>query len=386
MGDAIHTDADGAIALAAKTAAAQVIACARGPGQQRLAATVASLFSGSGGVRLIEAESGRSAMAAAAAAASAGARVMAAASGSELAGAQDLLFWTAAARLPVLLATASAALGIGEGPDSTGAAAQRDAGWITILCGTCQEIVDSTIVACRVAEEAKLPAMLCYDPGSDRPGEISAPGEREVKRFIGQRRAEFAICSDEPRSFYMRLDPDYHAEFQLKLAKAREASARAYSEAARDFSKAFGRNMGATEEHGPREADTIVVAAGTVAGVAGQAIEEIGARGGGARLVKIRLIRPFPTAEIRRIVAEACGGKGVSGLLVVDQAPGGDGGGPLAVEVKSALEGVAGAPPVTAAYAGLGGRAVLPQEIALACSRAREADRGSGPIWIGARE
>ncbi len=377
-----------AVATAAALTRAQVICAASGAPQDELRALLASQCQGAGRGRFIAAESGRSALACAAGAAQAGARVFAAASAEQLAAAQDILFWTAYARLPIVLACASGAMGPAAGTqgDMTGVAAQRDTGWITLLCRTDQEIIDSAIIARRLAEKARLPAMVCYDPPSpagDNEGAL-IPEEKSVDRFLGEPLNEFAIDLKNPRALCPYVGPDYDMEFRHKIGSAHKAVEQAFADAAGDFSRAFDRKYRTIEEIGAKDAETVVVASGAIAESARTAVEDFRQRGESVGLIKMRMLSPTPVAEIRDAIAGMKAG--AKRLVVIDSSPGHGLGGALAQEIKAALAGIPGAPITVAVHAGMGGRIVGPADIATACSRAREADAGAAPIWIGLRE
>lgn len=379
-----------AVATAAALARAQVICAAPSPLQDELLELLASQCADAGQGRFIAVESGRSALAVAAGAVQAGARTLAAACAEQLAGAQDLLFWAAYSRLPIVLACASGAMGPASGMqgDMTGVAAQRDTGWITLLCETGQEIIDSVIIACRLAEKVRLPAMICYDPLSPVRDneEILVPEDKSVDRFLGEPRGEVAIDPDNPRALCPYVGPEYDMEFRRKIGSAHQAMPRAFADAARDFSRAFDRKYGAIEEIGAKEAETVVVASGAIARSARTAVNDLRQRGEPVGLINMRMLSPTPVMEIRDAVAGMKGKARAKRLVVIDSCPGHGLGGALAQEIKAALAGIPDAPITVAVHAGLGGRTVGPSDIAMACSRAREADERTAPIWIGLRE
>ena len=73
-------------------------------------------------------------------------------------------------------------------------------------------------------------------------------------------------------------------------------------------------------------------------------------------LIKLRLWRPFPFAEVRDAVKDA------ETLIVLDRALSfGGPGGPVASEIRSALYGLAKRPKVVGFVGGLGGRDITPE-------------------------
>ena len=103
--------------------------------------------------------------------------------------------------------------------------------------------------------------------------------------------------------------------------------------------------------------ELILIAAGSLASEASVAVDELRTRGIKAGVVGIRVYRPFPVKEI----VEAL--KGVDMALVLDKSLSYGNGGPIGVDVKSALYGVEYAPAVRGLVAGLGGRDVKASEL-----------------------
>jgi pyruvate/2-oxoacid:ferredoxin oxidoreductase alpha subunit len=108
-------------------------------------------------------------------------------------------------------------------------------------------------------------------------------------------------------------------------------------------------------------------------------------RGEGLRagVLGLRAYRPFPRDAVRG----ALGGRRLA--IVFDKAVSYGYDGPICSDVRAALAGVAGAPPVMGAVAGLGGRDVTAEKLAAAVRRAVQ-DAGQGRAdrpteWIDLR-
>ena len=115
--------------------------------------------------KFIKVESEHSALACCIGAATAGCRTFTATSAQGLALMHELLHWATAARLPIVMANVNRALAPGWNIwcDQTDSLAQRDTGWMQFYCDSNQEILDSVLLAYRVAEKSLLPAMVVYD-------------------------------------------------------------------------------------------------------------------------------------------------------------------------------------------------------------------------------
>ena len=115
--------------------------------------------------RFIKVESEHSAMAALIGASTAGVRTFTATSGNGLLLMHEVLHWTAGARLPIVLANVNRAVGgvWNIWAEQTDSLAQRDTGWLQIYCESNQEVLDSVIMAFKLAETVSLPVMITYD-------------------------------------------------------------------------------------------------------------------------------------------------------------------------------------------------------------------------------
>jgi pyruvate/2-oxoacid:ferredoxin oxidoreductase alpha subunit len=112
---------------------------------------------------------------------------------------------------------------------------------------------------------------------------------------------------------------------------------------------------------------------GSMAGTAREAVDELRASGIAAGLVKLRLFRPLPAAELRSALA------GVRDIVVLDRNFSPGAGGVLHQELKGALYGL---PHRIHGYlAGVGGVNVPPQMIAALVKRAVQSEPLLESAW-----
>ena len=117
-----------------------------------------------------------------------------------------------------------------------------------------------------------------------------------------------------------------------------------------EFEKATGRAYGLVESYQTGDAERIVVAMGSTCGTAKAVVDDLRGKGEKVGLLKIRSFRPFPYDKVREALA------GAKAVGVLDRAVSfGSQGGPLAIEVRSALYDNAKVPIKGYIY-GLGGR------------------------------
>src|SRR5512136_1139837 len=119
------------------------------------------------GARLVTMDSEHSMLTAAGAAAATGARVFTASSSQGLLYALEMLYTVAGWRVPLVLINVARALAapITLEPDHNDVLAARDSGFLQIHAETCQEVLDSILMAYRLAEHSDvlLPVLVNLD-------------------------------------------------------------------------------------------------------------------------------------------------------------------------------------------------------------------------------
>ena len=147
---------------------------------------------------MIEVEGENSAMNAVTAAACAGARTFTATSSYGLAFMYDAMMVTASYRAPVVMVNVNretpGILAVSCGQQDM--ISVRDSGWIQLIVEDCQEIMDTVIMAFRLAEDydIQLPVMLNYDGYyvSYSAEAVKIPAQEEVDGFL-------AALAEQPR-------------------------------------------------------------------------------------------------------------------------------------------------------------------------------------------
>jgi pyruvate ferredoxin oxidoreductase alpha subunit len=303
-------------------------------------------------------ESEHSALSACVGASAAGARVMTATSSQGLAYMWEQLHIAAGLRCPIVMANANRALAapINIHCDHSDIMGARDTGWIIYFAETAQEAYDNTLMALRVAEhpEVMLPVFTTLDGfitthSIDR---AEMMDDESVKAFVGEYKPEHALLDVEnPTSHgnFAGLGGTY-LEFKKAQRSAMGRSAAVIKSVGAEFSELSGRPFDLIEGWGMEDADYVIVAIGSTAGNARHVARELRAQGVKAGVLKIRVFRPFPSADI----ADAL--KGAKAVAVLDRSESfGAEGGPVFLEIKSALYDLEKRPPIIDYIYGLGG-------------------------------
>jgi pyruvate ferredoxin oxidoreductase alpha subunit len=309
-------------------------------------------------------ESEHSALSVVTAAAAAGARVFTSTSSQGLLLMHEILFITAALRLPVVMAVANRAVSapINIWNDHSDAIDQRDTGWIQIFAESSQEAYDTMIQAYRIAEDlrVRLPVMVnfdgyilthTYEPVDTLPDEY-------VREFTPRIKPPFRLHPDEPVSIGTLAPPDYYYEVKYQEINAIENSLPIIEEVTKKDGELSGRYDNVAEPSFVKDADVILITMGALSGTARYVVKELRKHGIKAGLIKLRVFRPFPAKILIDLIRDA------KVVGVVDRAvsPGAVGG-PVFMEIAAAMKLFGVNVPLMNFIAGLGGRDVTSRDI-----------------------
>ena len=379
-----------AVSYGVKLARAEVIAAYPITPQTQVVEELAEMCaSGDLKARFIKVESEHSAMAACIGAAATGARTFTATSSQGLALMHELLHWAGGGRLPIVMVDVNRAMAPGwtVWTDQNDSLSQRDTGWIQLYCETNQEVLDTTIQAFKLAEAVDLPVMVVLDAFflSHTSEAVDIPDAADVDAFLPRRQARYKLDTNEPHAFGALTTPAVYMEMRLRQQEAMEDARDALVAIDADWGKRFGRSYGPIESYRTEDADLVLVTSGTITSTARYVINQLRDDGQKVGLVKVKMFRPFPTADLRRALA------GVPDVAVLDRniSPGHCG--IFAEETRAALYDLPdGKRPRMHGYiVGLGGRDVTPETIMDCVNRSRAAAMAAAPeredVWVGVK-
>jgi pyruvate ferredoxin oxidoreductase alpha subunit len=316
--------------------------------------------------RFTELESEHSMLTAAGAAAATGVRVFTATSSQGLLYAMEMLYAVAGWRVPLVLINVSRGLAapITLEADHQDVLAARDSGFLQLHCGTCQEILDLTLLAFRLAEDprVRLPVLVNFDGFhlSFTREPVMIPDPAAVREFLppfdpGPTR--FRASAPVSQAVAV-LGGTPYSYFRYETHLAASGAVNVFDDLAAAYAATFGRHYSPLETYRSEDAEIVLLMIGSFATKARQAVDRLREAGSPVGLVRPRLFRPLPAEALRRALV------GKRAVAVIDQNLSMGMGGVLHAEVASALYGTRGAPPVLASFiGGLGGRDLPLEEL-----------------------
>jgi pyruvate ferredoxin oxidoreductase alpha subunit len=333
--------------------------------------------------RTVTLESEHSMITAAGAAAATGVRVFTATSSQGLLYGMEMIYTVAGWRAPFVMTNVSRGLAspITLEPDHNDIMAARDSGFLQIHCSTCQEVLDSVLLAYRLAEDprVRLPVIVNLDgfylsftrepveiPDADAVASFLPPYAPESTRFRASAPSSqaVAVLGGAPYSYF---------RYESHLAALNAVTV--YDETAEEFAEVFGRRHEAVDTYRCDDAEIVFVMIGSFATKAKQAVDQLREAGHVVGLLRPRLLRPLPAEQLHHLLA------GKKGVAVIDQNISMGMGGVLHSELASVLYGKPDAPSVLASFiGGLGGRDISPEEFyEIAAVTRKAADDGVTP-------
>ncbi|ODT43345.1 MAG: pyruvate synthase [Nitrospira sp. SCN 59-13] len=337
-------------------------------------------------------DSEHSMMTAAGAAEVTGARVFTATSSQGLLHAFEVLYSISGWRAPLVLVNVSRALAapITLESDHNDVLAARDAGFLQIHAETCQEVLDSILMAYRIAEDERvmLPVIVNLDGFtlSFTREPVSLPDPDMVRRFLPPfRPSHLGFAASSPHALGVAvIGGTPYAYFRHQMHLAAQNALEVHREAAESFHALFGRRYDLVEGYRLEDAEDVLVMTNAGARKGKAAVDA--ARGQGKRvgLLRLRVIRPWPAEAIRQALRDR------RSVAVLDQnlAPGQ--GGILYQEVAASLYHEARRPPALCSFiGGLGGQNLSAgefQAIFEQTASAGLAGAGLGPVLLYSAE
>ncbi len=334
--------------------------------------------------RVVPVESEHSAMAVSMGASMSGARAFTASSANGLAYMAENIMVAGYYRLPIVMVAVNRTLGPPWNiwADQGDTLMLRDFAWLQFYCEDNQEVLDTTLLAFRIAEDQRilLPVLVCMDAFivSHTQTETTLPGQSDVDRFLPDLELPHRMRYDEARTLGGLAWPHEGLSMRLEIDEAMKRVPDVYAECRATFTDIFGHDPGAavqTFETG--DAEHVIIASGTMATTAREVVRARREAGEKLGLVKIKMYRPFPEAELR----EAC--RCASRIAVLDRNYAAGAGGVFWQDTRAAFQGHRDGLLVQNYLTGLCGGDVTPAVIDEVLADLTTRNDAGEPVWMG---
>ncbi len=307
------------------------------------------------GCEYLNVESEYAAMSACIGASAVGARAYTASASQGLLYMAEAVFNAAGLGLPVVMTVANRAIGapINIWNDHSDSMALRDAGWVQLHAASVQEAVDLHVQAFVLAERLSLPVMVCLDGFvlTHAVEEVEVPDQAAVDAVLPPFEPRQVLDPQAPVTIGAMVGPDAFTEVRYLLHRRLSGVLHVAPEISYDYHRRFGRRAGdLVTEHRTQDAETVIVAMGSVAGAAVEVADALRADGFPAGALTVTCFRPWPEDAVRSALA------GARQVVVVDRSFAPGRGSVLGQDVRDTL--LARSTEVIEVVAGLGGRPV----------------------------
>ena len=321
---------------------------------------------GSLAAEYVHVESEHSALSCAIGASATGARTFTATSSQGLLYMAECLTYASGGRFPIVMMNANRATALpwniyGDQRDSL---ALLDHGWIQVYAENNQEALDLALMAYAVAEDpaVRTPVMVNLDGFAltHTYETVDVPAPEQADAFLPPydgvgNRFDF----DHPTNIGYSAGPEYNRYYKYWEHRDMMNAPAVIERVEARFAAVFGRRYsGMIETVACDDADFIIVTLGSTAGLVRSVIEQLRAEGVRVGLVRIRYLRPMPSA----LVVEALRGAKAVGVLEQDISFGAEG--TVCTNVDAALHQAGVMMPTYNFVGGLGGDDISEAQVA----------------------
>jgi pyruvate/2-oxoacid:ferredoxin oxidoreductase alpha subunit len=331
--------------------------------------------------RVIPVESEHSAMGVCIGAAQDGARSFTASSANGLAYMVENVFTAGYYRLPIVMIAVNRTLGPPWNiwVDQGDSLMLRDAAWLQFYCASHQDLVDTILLAFRVAEDSRvlLPALIAIDGFlvSHTQSVVELPEQAQVDAFLPTLDLPHRLRYEHPKTVGGMTWPQT-TEFQRHgVAAAMERVPQILDQAIAEFTDVFGRTP-----RGPypcdhcEDVDIMLVACNTLSRTLREVVHERRAAGERIGLLELRMFRPLDRTAIRGALGQA------DRIGIIDRNYSAGLGGVFGAEVTACLNGHSNAL-IQNYMVGLGGGDVQPKHLNEIIDDLLAREHAGDPAW-----
>ena len=325
----------------------------------------------------------------------AGARTFTATCGQGLAFMFEPYFRTPPLRLPIVMSIVTRD---GISPQCVWGGQQdsmtvREVGWIQMYCETNQEILDTIIMAYKIAEhpDVMMPTNVCHDGNYQSYGveQVELPDQAIVDAYLGEKNTNWHVALDPERPMGVDpltggsggIGPGLFVRYRKGSCKGMQNALGVITEAHEQWAEKIGRKYAPlVEEYRLENADYAIVTIGGMTGAAKDAVDEARDAGEKVGLIKIKTFRPYPLEAMLKAVSK------VKAVGVIDRAVSfGWNAGPVYQEMLSTLYHMKERIPAVSFIGGLAGADITETHFARVIETVGRTLKGEipkGTIWI----
>ena len=262
--------------------------------------------------------------------------------------------------LPIVMTVANRALGapINIWNDHSDSISQRDSGWIQIFAETNQEALDLHIQAFKLAEALSMPVMVCMDGFilTHAYERVDMPTQEQVDAFLPPYEPRQVLDTNDPVSIGAMVGPEAFMEVRYLAHEKQMQALEMIPQLGDEFKALFGRDSGGLiRGYRMDDADTVIVAMGSVLGTIKDTVDEMREAGHKVGVLGVISFRPFPLEAVRKALS------GVKRVVVLEKTFAVGIGGILATDIRTAMDGVEILDYTV--VAGLGGRPITKKSL-----------------------
>ena len=298
-------------------------------------------------------------------ASAAGSRVYSATSSQGLLLMVEVLYNASGLRLPLVITVANRAVGapINIWNDHSDAMAMRDAGWMMLFAENHQEAVDLHVVAYKLAESLNIPVAVNVDGFilTHSHENVIIPSKLQIKKYLPSYKPKLGTYLDpkQPITIGGFFSPEYYWQEKSRLDQDLKAATTKITSAYHSWKKILSSPLstksifdnGLVEYYGPKKAETLLIAMGSVSGTIKEALKKQNK----VALLKVRSYRPFPAGDVKKIASRS------RQIAIIEKAISSGATGPLYADVVAACPAVKGI--FSNHIVGLGGRDISVETI-----------------------
>jgi pyruvate ferredoxin oxidoreductase alpha subunit len=220
--------------------------------------------------------------------------------------------------------------------------------------------VDLHYIAFKIAEQVKIPVMVNMDGFvlTHTVEPVDIPDEKLVRSYLPDYiptegeyldvKNPITLGSFVPPSDYQEIRLELHGDLLNVVALLKKEF--------KTFKKTFGRSYELVDYYGDKDAGTVMVTLGSVAGTIKDAVDQLNKEKNKVGLLTVNCFRPFPDDEIIKSLAKA------KKIIVLEKDISLGSAGALELEIKRALYGYSKAN-IIGIVTGLGGRDITMEDI-----------------------